>query len=137
MANCDNALNAYNLLILDGVDIESKVQKDCTKRRELILVFRLLFLAWVAVAGQALLCLILHFGLPWICDALFLLALAGAGLLILLFLEILRLTIRLASNKKKCDDINKRLKDAYDVVKRDCPQERWPAELAKMKCDCD
>jgi hypothetical protein len=37
---------------------------------------------------------------------------------------------------KKCRELNKKLTDAFNKIKQDCPQERWPKELAQMKCDC-
>lgn len=133
---CKSALSAYNMLILDGMDIESRIQKDCADRRDLSRLFKMLFLMWAAIAGQAALCLILHLGLPWICDLLVTFAFALLALMLLILLGVIALSLRLRANRAKCRDINRRLRDAFAVVRRDCPEECWPADLTQFKCDC-
>ena len=133
---CKSALDAYNMLILDGMDIESKISKDCGDRRDFILIGRWLFALWATIAGQALLCLLLHFGMLPLCDWLFVLAAAVLVMLWLLFFAVIALTLRLARLRKQCQDINKRLRDAFAVIKRDCPEECWPKELTQFKCNC-
>lgn len=135
MAKCDDALNAYNALILDGMDIESKVAEDCQNRRDWTFMFLYCFAIWAAVSGQALLCQIMGFRLA-LCDALFVIALALLIMMILLLLALIAATIRLRENKKKCRAVNQSLANAFNKVTQDCPKERWPAQLYQAKCKC-
>ena len=101
VADCDDALSAYNALVCEVIKIDADVAKDRQNQQQWILIFQFLFAIWLAIGGQAMLCKLLHFDFG-VCDALFVISLIDLAVMLLLLIPLSLVSLELQKNKEKC-----------------------------------
>ena len=133
---CKSTLDTFWDEMVEGSSREGAVRRACRGKKAVSDQLFRTALLWLALFAQAVACAALGLGPEWLCQLLWLLSLAALLAIGLLLIRFIVEAEDVRRRSEACEAQAAILRNAWDQVTKNCPEECWPPKLIRLECNC-